>query len=99
MLSTEVTKEKLLQLREKTGLGLGKCRSALIDKGGDVEAAAAFLHEEAIKHGWEKMQKLSSRSTSQGLLGAIQSEENQSVTFLEVSFLVPFWLFSAKDFM
>ncbi|XP_065176800.1 elongation factor Ts, mitochondrial-like [Sycon ciliatum] len=84
-LSGDVTKEKLFKLRQQSGLGLDKCRAALIDKQGNIEEAAAFLKEEAKKHGWERMEKLSSRQSAQGLLGVVHSQDNQSVSIVEVT--------------
>ena len=87
-MSTEISKDSIMSVRRQTGVGLSKCRAALLKYNGDVAAASAHLKEEAVKHGWARMEKLSSRASCQGLLGAIQSDDNKAISFVEVSSLL-----------
>jgi elongation factor Ts len=61
----EITSTMIQELRSKTGLGIMKCKEALIETKGDIEAAIEYLR----KKGLAEAAKKSSRSTSEGLLG------------------------------
>ena len=52
------TKKLILKLRQESGLPLGQCRSALIAKDWDLEAAKIHIQEEAKKLGLKKMESL-----------------------------------------
>ncbi|MCD6583272.1 MAG: elongation factor Ts [Candidatus Omnitrophica bacterium] len=58
--------EKIKKLRELTSLGIGECKKALYDAGGDVEKALEILK----KRGIELREKKKERTTSQGLVEA-----------------------------
>ena len=63
-MSTPVTAQMVADLREKTGAGMLDCRKALIEANGNVEEATTILRKKL----GSKLDKLSSRSTKEGLI-------------------------------
>jgi elongation factor Ts len=57
-----VTPAMIKELRDKTGLGLKKCKEALVESGGDVDSAIDALR----KAGMASAEKRMGRTTSQG---------------------------------
>src|ERR1700739_2239323 len=53
------------ELRERTGAGFADCRTALVDSGGDLEAAIDVLR----KKGQAAAQKKAARQATEGLVG------------------------------
>jgi elongation factor Ts len=45
---TEISPQKVKELRERTGAGMMDCKSALVETGGDVEKAVALLRERGV---------------------------------------------------
>ncbi|MBI2742775.1 MAG: elongation factor Ts [Chlamydiales bacterium] len=64
-MSEKVTAEKVKELRERTGVGMGKCKEALEQVGGDMERAIDFLR----KAGMASAVKKEGRETKEGLVG------------------------------
>ena len=62
---SEITAAKVKELREKTGAGMMDAKSALVDAGGDMDAAVDALR----KKGLAKAEKKSSRTAAEGLVG------------------------------
>jgi len=62
----EVTAAEVKKLREKTGVGMMECKKALVEAGGDVDAAIKLLREK----GAAKAEKRLGRTTSEGLVHA-----------------------------
>ncbi|MFH1574108.1 MAG: translation elongation factor Ts [Acidobacteriota bacterium] len=60
-----ITAEQVKELREKTGVGLMECKSALQEARGDMEAAIAVLR----KRGLASVAKKAGRETKEGLIG------------------------------
>ena len=67
---TQITAEKLRTLRERTGVGMGKCKEALTEAGGDIEQAIAHLR----KAGMASAVKKESRETKEGLIALFETE-------------------------
>ncbi len=61
----EITASLVKDLREKTGAGMMDCKKALIENGGDTEAAIDWLR----KKGLAAAAKKSGRAASEGLVG------------------------------
>ncbi len=59
------------ELRERTGVGMGKCKEALEQTGGDLEKAIEFLR----KAGMASAVKKESRETNEGKIEAIDSSD------------------------
>lgn len=49
MTSVKVTPDMVKELRERTGVGMGKCKEALDQAQGDMEKAIDLLRE--VRHG------------------------------------------------
>lgn len=73
--------EKIKELRERTNIGLGKCKAALEDSNGDVEKAIKLLQE----RGALKAQDISSRATNEGRIVTYTHPGSQLVVVLEVN--------------
>lgn len=74
-----VTPQKLKELRERTGVGMGKCKEALTAANGDIEQAIANLR----KAGMASAVKKESRETNEGVIAL--AENDQFVALVEVN--------------
>ena len=61
-----ITAQQVKALREKTGVGMMDCKTALNETGGDMEAAVDWLR----KKGLSKAAKKADRVAAEGLIGA-----------------------------
>ena len=57
-----ITASMVKELRERTGVGMMECKKALVETGGDMEAAAELLR----KSGQAKADKKSGRVAAEG---------------------------------
>ena len=78
-MSGVVTAEMVKELRERTGIGMGKCKEALDKAGGDMEAAIDLLR----KSGMASAVKKEGRETLEGLIGFYEGKA--SITLVEVN--------------
>ncbi|MEM8551573.1 MAG: translation elongation factor Ts [Pseudomonadota bacterium] len=62
-----ITAQQVKALREKTGVGMMDCKTALNETGGDMEAAVDWLR----KKGLSKAAKKADRVAAEGLVGAV----------------------------
>lgn len=67
--------EQIQKLRELTGAGVVECQKALLDSGGDIEKAVAFIHE----RGLARAEKRKDRETGAGLLESYLHNERVAV--------------------
>lgn len=83
---SKVTAEMVKELRERTGVGMGKCKEALDQAGGDMEAAIDILR----KAGMASAVKKEGRETKEGLIGVGESDKAVSLVELnaETDFVV-----------
>jgi elongation factor Ts len=70
---TEITASMVRDLREKTGAGMMDCKKALIEAGGEMEAAVDWLR----KKGLAAAAKKSGRTAAEGLVG-VTSGKNKA---------------------
>ncbi len=75
----EVTTAMIQELRERTGVGVGKCKEALVEAQGNVEDAIAILR----KSGMASAVKKAGRQTNEGMIATAESNDNVAV--LEVN--------------
>ena len=68
---SEITANLVKQLREKTGVGMMDCKTALKENNGDIEASIDWLRTKGIA----KASKKEGRITSEGLISLILDEE------------------------
>jgi elongation factor Ts len=76
---SNVTADQVKELRERTGVGMGKCKEALDKSGGDMEAAIDYLR----KAGMAGAVKKEGRETKEGLIGSGESKD--AVSLVEVN--------------
>jgi elongation factor Ts len=78
-MSEKVTSEMVKELRERTGVGMGKCKEALDKSAGDMEKAIDYLR----KLGVASAVKKEGRETKEGVIGA--SEGKKAAALVEVN--------------
>ncbi|HMA11353.1 MAG TPA: translation elongation factor Ts [Steroidobacteraceae bacterium] len=76
-----VTAESVRQLRERTGAGMMECKKALVETGGDLEAAAELMR----KQGLAKADKKASRVAAEGVITTATSADGKSAVLVEVN--------------
>ena len=69
------------ELRERTGSGMMECKKALVDAGGDLDAAAEALR----KAGMAKADKKAGRIAAEGLISIEVSDDGGSAAMVEVN--------------
>ncbi|HZI94923.1 MAG TPA: translation elongation factor Ts [Patescibacteria group bacterium] len=62
----EITASMVKDLRERTGTGMMECKTALVEAGGNIDAAIAILRKKGLSAGAKKAH----RETSEGLVGS-----------------------------
>ena len=67
----DISPEKIRQLRERTGVGMGKCKEALVLSGGDIEKAIDVLRKAGMAAGVKK----EGRETKEGLILTGENKE------------------------
>lgn len=75
----EVTASLIKELRDRTGIGMGKCKEALQNAGGDIEAAIADLR----KSGMASAVKKHGRATNEGAIAV--KEIDGTLAIVEVN--------------
>jgi len=74
-----VTPQMIRELREKTGVGIGKCKEALEQANGDMEEAISILR----KSGMASAVKKEGRAANEGMIGF--AETDNSIALVEVN--------------
>jgi elongation factor Ts len=77
----QITAQMVKELREKTGAGMMKCKDALKDCNGNFEEAVDFLR----KKGLASADKRSGRSTSEGLVVPLISDDRRTAVMFELN--------------
>ncbi|HLB52116.1 MAG TPA: translation elongation factor Ts [Chlamydiales bacterium] len=67
----DISSDKIRELRERTGVGMGKCKEALVLAGGDMEKAIDILRKAGMAAGVKK----EGRETKEGLILAKESKD------------------------
>src|ERR1700726_1028610 len=78
-MASMITPAMIKELRERTGVGMGKCKEALEEAKGDMELAIANLR----KAGMASAVKKEGRETKEGMIGT--AETGQTVAIVEVN--------------
>lgn len=78
-MAEQVTSAMIKELRERTGVGMGKCKEALEEARGDMELAISNLR----KAGMAQAVKKQGRETNEGMIGV--AENKQVVALVEVN--------------
>ncbi len=79
MTLTKITPDMVKELRERTGVGMGKCKEALDHSQGDMEKAIDFLR----KAGMASAVKKEGRETKEGVIAA--AENGKTIALVEVN--------------
>jgi elongation factor Ts len=69
------------ELRERTGAGMMECKKALVETGGDLEAAVEYMR----KQGLAKADKKAGRIAAEGLIGMAVAADGKSGVLVEVN--------------
>ncbi len=79
MSATKVTPDMVKELRERTGVGMGKCKEALDQAGGNMEKAIDILR----KAGMASAVKKEGRETKEGMIAT--AENHDAIAFVEIN--------------
>jgi elongation factor Ts len=81
MNAIKITAEAVKQLRERTGAGMMECKKALVETGGDLEAAVELMR----KQGLTKADKKAARVAAEGVIMAQLSDDRRAAALVEVN--------------
>lgn len=76
-----ITAEAVKTLRERTGAGMMECKKALVEAGGDLDAAAEAMR----KSGLAKADKKAGRVAAEGVIVAERSADGKLAAIVEVN--------------
>ena len=76
-----ISAAQVKELRERTGSGMMECKKALVDAGGDMEAAIEMLR----KTGLAKADKKAGRVAAEGLIAVAITDDRRSAALVEVN--------------
>lgn len=76
-----ITAEAVKQLRERTGAGMMECKKALVEVGGDLDAAAELMR----KQGLAKADKKAARVAAEGTIVIERSPDGPSAAIAEIN--------------
>jgi len=76
-----ITAETVKALRERTGAGMMECKKALLETGGDLDAAAEVMR----KSGLAKADKKAGRIAAEGAIVAVSADDGRAAVLVEVN--------------
>jgi len=76
-----ITADTVKQLRERTGAGMMECKKALVETGGDLDAAAELMR----KQGLAKADKKAARIAAEGVIAIERSADGLAAAMVEVN--------------
>jgi len=76
-----ITAETVKQLRERTGAGMMECKKALVETGGDLDAAAELMR----KQGLAKADKKATRIAAEGVIAIERAADGLAAAMVEVN--------------
>ena len=76
-----ITAENVKQLRERTGAGMMECKKALVETGGDLDAAAELMR----KQGLAKADKKAARVAAEGVVVIERASAGAAAAMVEVN--------------
>ncbi len=77
----KISVEAVKQLRERTGAGMMECKKALVETGGDLEAAAELMR----KQGLTKADKKAGRVAAEGVIVSMVQDHKRAAALVEVN--------------
>jgi elongation factor Ts len=78
-MTTNISASMIKELRERTGIGMGKCKEALVEAKGDIELAVSNLR----KSGLASAIKKEGRTTNEGVI--LAKEHGNTIAFVEIN--------------
>ncbi|MFN3195015.1 MAG: translation elongation factor Ts [Chlorobiota bacterium] len=78
---SNITAQQVKELRDKTGAGMADCKKALVESGGDMEAAVDFLR----KKGAASAEKRADKDTNEGLVTTKVADNGQAASIAQIS--------------
>ncbi len=76
-----ITASMVKELRERTGAGMMECKKALVETGGDIEAAIELMR----KQGMAKADKKAGRVAAEGVITVCSSDDGSRTALVEVN--------------
>jgi elongation factor Ts len=76
-----ISAQQVKELRERTGLGMMECKSALTEARGDMDAATELLRKKA----GSKVEKKAGRTAAEGAIGMYVSPDRKLAAIVEVN--------------
>ena len=76
-----ITADTVKQLRERTGAGMMECKKALVETGGNLDAAAELMR----KQGLAKADKKATRIAAEGVIAIAHSAGGRAAAMVEVN--------------
>ncbi|HEX5462641.1 MAG TPA: translation elongation factor Ts [Steroidobacteraceae bacterium] len=76
-----ISADTVKQLRERTGAGMMECKKALVETGGDLDAAAELMR----KQGLAKADKKAARIAAEGVIAMERSADGLAAAMVEVN--------------
>jgi elongation factor Ts len=76
-----ISADTVKQLRERTGAGMMECKKALVETGGDLDAAAELMR----KQGLAKADKKATRIAAEGVIAIERSADGLTAAMVEVN--------------
>ena len=76
-----ISADTVKQLRERTGAGMMECKKALVETGGDLDAAAELMR----KQGLAKADKKATRIAAEGVIAIERSADGLAAAMVEVN--------------
>ena len=89
----QITAAVVKDLRERTGAGMMECKKALVETGGDIEAAVEHMR----KSGQAKADKKAGRIAAEGVVVAAVAEDGSAASLVEINSETDF-VAKAEDF-
>jgi elongation factor Ts len=83
---TQVNMSQVKELRDRTQAGLNDCRAALVEAGGDMEAAVAII----LKKGLAKSAKRAGALATEGIVATAVAADGKSGVIVEVNIQTDF---------
>jgi len=80
-MTVAITAEVVKTLRERTGAGMMECKKALVETGGDLDAAAEIMR----KAGLAKADKKAARIAAEGAVAVARNADGRSAMLVEVN--------------
>src|SRR5450759_1364874 len=76
-----ITADAVKQLRERTGAGMMECKRALVETGGDLDAAAELMR----KQGLAKADKKAARVAAEGVIVVESGSDGRAAAMVEIN--------------